>query len=194
MIETLNNQIILTWLSLIWFSIDGPAYGIVVRTYEEGSDQQFVFNDLAWNDISCYGYYRYDDTSTPVGRYFNVSLTTLDVYQRTKVIVRRANPYQNKWRFFKKDGLVQELVYYGNESGTKRSDQDIDELDIIEHPSLLDRLKHELSKPIKLIEEGVSEFLPGKVCVSPIYEGAIETCFSSEEFRYQVVGYAVWNL
>ena len=68
---TLNNHIILTWLSSIWISIDGPSYGIVVKTLENNSSSGFIFNDLAWDDLSSLNHY--NDKTKPCVLYTSPS-------------------------------------------------------------------------------------------------------------------------
>ena len=179
---TLNSRIILTWLSSIWQSIDGPSYGIVVKTLENNSSSGFIFNDLAWDDLSSLNHY--NDKTKPTGNYFNSSLSTLDIYQRVKLETYPVYPYQNKWRFFKNGDVVKEFVSYGNETGQKLSTENIKDLNIQKHPDLFNRLKFELEQTNKFIEDGYIEFIPEEPCRTPIYEGAIETKFHSGQHWY----------
>ncbi len=182
LILSLKTQIILTWLSSIWFEIDGPSYGIVVKTLENNSASGFIFNDLAWGDLSIFNHF--NDKSKPVDRFFKTKLKILDIYQRVSLETYPVYPYLNKWRYFKKDSLIEEIVSYGNETGKKTSEQSIENLNITKHNSLFDRLKYELNESIKLIERGFTEFLPNEICDTPIYEGAIETKFHSGQHWY----------
>lgn len=179
---SLKTQIILTWLSSIWFEIDGPSYGIVVKTLENNSSSGFIFNDLAWDDLSILNHY--NDKSKPVDRFFKITPNILDIYQRVSLETYPVYPYLNKWRYFKKNNLIEEIVSYGNETGKKTSEQSIENLKISKHKTLFDRLKYELDESIKLIERGFIEFLPKKTSNTPIYEGAIETKFHSGQHWY----------
>lgn len=179
---SLKTRIILTWLSSIWFEIDGPSYGIVVKTLENNSSRGFIFNDLAWDDLSILNHY--NDKSKPVDRFFKITPNILDIYQRVSLETYPVYPYLNKWRYFKKNNLIEEIVSYGNETGKKTSEQSIENLKTTKHNTLFDRLKYELDESTKLIERGFIEFLPKKTSNTPIYEGAIETKFHSRQHWY----------
>ena len=113
----IRGEIILTWLSLIWFEIDGPSFGIIVKTLANNSSSGFIFNDLAWDDLSRFN--RHWDSSKPIERCFKATPDVISINQRTALETYPVHPYQNRWRFFRKGDEVKEMVIYGNETGTK---------------------------------------------------------------------------
>src|SRR6056297_8537 len=80
----IHRRVVFVWLSTIWQEIKGYDYGIVVKTLENNSVRQFVFNDLAWDNISKFSYY--NDKSTRLERYFENDLTIKEINERVKKV------------------------------------------------------------------------------------------------------------
>jgi len=176
----LREEIILTWLSKIWFDIKGDSYGIIVKTLENNSTASFFLNDLSWDNLS--EFRNYNDKGTRLAPFFKTTLDLISIFQRVSLITYPVYPYTNKWRFFTKGDDFVEFVSYGNETAEMSSNSSNHSLK--EHKTLFDTLKYEQERTLELYELGFSEFLSNNKTNKPIYEGAIETKFHSGEHWY----------
>ncbi|WP_010136306.1 hypothetical protein [Ochrovirga pacifica] len=179
---SINTKIILVWLSNIWFEIEGSNFGIVLKTLENNSVSQFVFNDLAWDDLSNFS--NHNDKVNPIESFFKSKPSIIDIFQRVSLETYPVYPYYNRWRYFKKENIIKEFVCYGNETGLKNSTDNIENLKIVEHKTLLDTLKFELEQTNNLVNDGFVEYLSDTNDNTPIYTGAIETKFHSGQHWY----------
>lgn len=148
----LPHLIAFVWLCTIWQNIEGYKSGIVVKTLENNSVREFLFNDLAWDDLS--DYKNFNSKDVRLKRCFSRDLTIYELYQRIKFNTYPFNPYDNKWRKFTKDNGTIEIVGWGNEVGERA---DNGELIITNKHNLLKRLKWEKLKSDQLINDDYYE-------------------------------------
>lgn len=148
----LRHSIVFVFLSTIWQKIEGYKYGILVKTLENNSVRQFIFNDLSWQDLSEYGYY--NNKEKRLTKFFNRGLSVYELLQRINSDTYPVNPYLNKWRKFENQHSHIELAGWGNEVGIR---QNSNSLSVIDKVTLKDRLLWEHSKSNELINEGYKE-------------------------------------
>ena len=78
----IHQRVVFVWLSTIWQKIKGYDYGIVVKTLENNSVRQFIFNDMSWDNLSIYE--DFNDKSTRIKRHFENDLTVKEINERIK--------------------------------------------------------------------------------------------------------------
>lgn len=172
-------KIVMTWLASIWQEINGYKSGIIVKTLENNSVSQFIFNDLAWNDLS--SHFGFNDNKAFIERHFNCDLSVFEIYQRVSDFDYPINPYVNKWRQFSDGKDWKEIVLYGHETGERIYADHAEKpaLNLIQHSSLSAAMKYVQSTSKKWIETGYREKQLSRPNKEVIYEGAIETDFHS---------------
>lgn len=172
-------KIVMTWLASIWQEINGYKSGIIVKTLENNSVSQFIFNDLAWNDLSAH--FGFDNNKAFIERQFNCDLSVFELYQRVSDFDYPVNPYANKWRQFSDGKDWKEIVLYGHETGERIYTDHAKKpsLNLIQHSSLSAAMKYVQSTSKKWIEAGYREKQLSRPNHEVIYEGAIEADFHS---------------
>ena len=80
----IRRRIVFIWLSTIWQEIRGYDYGIVTKTLENNSVRQFIFNDLAWDNLSEYS--NFNDKSVRLKRHFDNDLSVKEINERVKKV------------------------------------------------------------------------------------------------------------
>lgn len=80
----LHRRIIFVWFCTIWQEIKGYDYGIVVKTLENNSVKEFIFNDLAWDNLSIYT--NYYNKSERLNRHYQDDLTIRELNDRVKKV------------------------------------------------------------------------------------------------------------
>ena len=78
----IHQRVVFVWLSIIWQEIKGYDYGIVVKTLENNSVRQFIFNDLSWDNLSLFT--QYNDKKARLKRHFKNDLTVKEINERIK--------------------------------------------------------------------------------------------------------------
>lgn len=78
----IHRRIVFVWLSTIWQDIKGYDYGILVKTLENNSVKQFIFNDLSWDNLSYYS--NYNNKEERLKKHFQTNLTVKELNERVK--------------------------------------------------------------------------------------------------------------
>jgi hypothetical protein len=78
----IHRRVVFIWLSTIWQEIKGYEYGIVVKTLENNSVRQFIFNDLKWDNLSIYT--SYNDKTNRLKRHFENDLSIKEINESIK--------------------------------------------------------------------------------------------------------------
>jgi hypothetical protein len=78
----IHRRVVFVWLCTIWQEIKGYEYGIVVKTLENNSVRQFIFNDLSWDNLSIYA--SYNDKTKRLKRHFENDLSIREINQNIK--------------------------------------------------------------------------------------------------------------
>ncbi len=78
-LSQIRTSIFYTWLSSIWFEIDGQNYDIILSTCENSVIREFVFNDMSWMAYSNYQPF----TKRKIEHFkFGRPLSILEIYRR----------------------------------------------------------------------------------------------------------------
>lgn len=175
----IRHTIPFVFLSTIWQNIEGDKNGIVVKTLENNSVSEFVFNDLAWDELSNFKSFYSKDIR--LKKYFNRKLSVYELYQRIQLTLHPVNPYKNTWRKYIKENNSIEIGSWGNEIGERVNDG---EILISNKVNLLERLKWEKQKSDELINDNYAEiyFEDHK---EQIHQHAIEFPFISGAWWYK---------
>jgi len=174
-----RHTIAILFLSTIWQNIEGHQSGIVVKTLENNSVREFIFNDLAWDDLSTFR--SFNSKEIRVEKHFNRNLSIYELYQRVNLILHPVDPYRNTWRKFIKENNAIEIGSWGNEIAERVNDG---ELLISNKVNLLDRLKWEKQKSDELINDNYSEIYY-EDHKEQIHKDAIEFPFVSGAWWYK---------
>ena len=76
----IHRRVVFVWLSTIWQEIKGYECGIVVKTLENNSGKQFIFNDFEWDNLSKYA--NHNDKSVRLKRHYTKDLSVEEINEK----------------------------------------------------------------------------------------------------------------
>ncbi len=151
------------WITNIWQAVQGHKCGIPVKTIENNSINTFYLNDCLERDLSEFHEFSYGDKPERLKNPFPRKLTLIELFLRVSQSTYPFNPFNTYWRYFEKDGQIQEIGTYEFKTGIRKGQisgkVDSELTDIKIHKDSKDALLHIRYFTNEMINKGWQEKL-----------------------------------